>query len=177
MQSKRSKIWIHSLQTHLMLRVAMYCILFQVATWFMLSTVVRLESLLKASAPELSLGNGFVILAALGTVFGAMFVWDAVKLTHRLVGPLVRFRRVFQQISEGKEVELIRLRKGDFLQEVAESINGMVKSLHDRGQVTLKSTELPQEPSQSAFQWAPAFCALLVLAIAATYVWWVPVMK
>ena len=43
-----------------------------------------------------------------------MSVLDAVRISHRVVGPLRRFRKAIRAITAGEEVELIQLRDGDY---------------------------------------------------------------
>ena len=35
---------------------------------------------------------------------GLLFIYDAVKLTHRIVGPLYRFRKTIQAVTAGEEI-------------------------------------------------------------------------
>src|SRR5437870_53332 len=65
-------------------------------------------------------------------------VIDAVKCTHRVVGPLYRFQRTIKDITAGEEVELVRLRTDDFLQEMKEEFNEMLKALEQRGAISVK---------------------------------------
>ena len=44
-----------------------------------------------------------------------------------------------QAIREGDEVELIRLRKDDYLQELRDEFNDMLKALEQRGAVAVKA--------------------------------------
>ena len=53
-------------------------------------------------------------------LLGILFILDAVKLTHRVVGPLYRFRKTIQALAAGEEVDPVTLRKDDFLQEMKE---------------------------------------------------------
>ena len=52
--------------------------------------------------------------------------------SHRIVGPLYRFRVVFEAIKEGNLVPWIGLRRRDFLVKEAEELSEMVTSLRDR---------------------------------------------
>ena len=80
-------------------------------------------------------------------VFLALFpaiALDAIKFTHKLVGPLVRFRQTIRDVAEGKPVQPIRLRKDDMLTEMRDEFNAMLESLQKRGVPVLK----PLSPSE-----------------------------
>jgi hypothetical protein len=52
-----------------------------------------------------------------------LFMIDFVRLTHRIAGPLVRFRIALVQIMQGHRVNEVELRKGDLLTEFQQSFN------------------------------------------------------
>ena len=52
--------------------------------------------------------------------------------SHRIVGPLYRFRVAFGHIEQGNLVPGIELRRRDFLAKEAEALNDMVTSLRER---------------------------------------------
>jgi nitrogen fixation/metabolism regulation signal transduction histidine kinase len=149
MREQRKKIWIDRFQTLLSLRITLYFLLYQVAVWLLFAIERNLFTLLAAS-----LGPGtaaFCILFAAASILllGYLFIRDAVQLTHRIVGPLYRFRKVVKAITEGEELTLVRLRDGDFLQELKEDFNEMLKVLEQRGAVVLKTSEVKQEQGQA----------------------------
>lgn len=49
-----------------------------------------------------------------------------IRFLHRIVGPLFRIEKVFNEIIEGKNVEHIKLRKKDFLKPFAETVNKLI---------------------------------------------------
>ena len=55
--------------------------------------------------------------------------------------PLYRFRQAIKAIESGEELELIRLRKGDMLQEMKDDFNRMLTALEHRGVVVLKESQ------------------------------------
>ena len=71
--------------------------------------------------------------------------WDAVRFTHRLVGPLWRFRRTMMCIARGELVQPIKLRKGDYLGEFQADFNAMLESLQKRGVPVL----MPLKPAEN----------------------------
>lgn len=67
----------------------------------------------------------FIILLAMMPIF----VWDTVTLSHRFAGPMYRFRKTLQELAARGEAPQVRLRNGDFWQDVAEEFNVMLERL------------------------------------------------
>lgn len=148
MNEQRKKIWIDRFQTFLLLRIAAYCLLYQLIVW----TFVGLQESV-ALAVEGALGqraaNMFLLFAGVCVVLlGFMFVWDAVKFAHRIVGPLVRFRKTIQAVAAGEDLDFIKLRQGDFLEELRDEFNAMLKALEQRGAIVLKTPPATPEKDQ-----------------------------
>jgi HAMP domain-containing protein len=77
-------------------------------------------------------------------------------VTHRVVGPAYRMKRLFEHVSEGKIEVTTGIRKGDELQELYHSFAEMVESLRDqRGEeiAQLEETLIKMEAAgvQSAY--------------------------
>jgi hypothetical protein len=79
---------------------------------------------------------------------GILFVYDAIKMSHRLVGPLHRIRRTIREVTAGEEVGLVELRKGDMLQELKDEMNELLRYLEERGVIVLKKVEATQDQKQ-----------------------------
>ena len=84
-----------------------------------------------------ALGNAFISLherlwpALLGVL--ALLLLHVAIVSHRICGPLHRFRQIFKSIEEGHFISIpTGVRKGDYLQEEAQAINDMVVSLRAR---------------------------------------------
>lgn len=76
--------------------------------------------------------GGFIVLVAIG----------AIVITHRIVGPLFRIKRMAREVAGG----MIRppsygLRPGDELQDVFEVMAAMVKELRERTESDLRAVE------------------------------------
>lgn len=52
-----------------------------------------------------------------------VFVLDAVKLSNRFAGPIIRVRRALSQIAEGKTPKAIEFRSNDFWKSLANDLN------------------------------------------------------
>ena len=59
-------------------------------------------------------------------------VWIGIRLTHKVVGPLVRINAVLQQMAGGDFNIHLKLRKGDSLIELAEAVNVLAEALRSR---------------------------------------------
>lgn len=52
-----------------------------------------------------------------------VFVWDAIKLSNRFAGPIVRVRHALAQIADGQSPKPIEFRNGDFWKSLAVDLN------------------------------------------------------
>jgi general secretion pathway protein G len=55
-----------------------------------------------------------------------------IKASHRIAGPLYRFRRVFAAVAAGNLTESARVRRGDYLSSESDALEAMLTSLRDR---------------------------------------------
>ena len=55
------------------------------------------------------------------------FLYDALKLSNRFAGPLFRLRRYMHLLAEGKQVEPLMFREGDFCHEMALDFNRILE--------------------------------------------------
>ncbi len=83
----------------------------------------------------------WICLLALLPVIG----WDAIRFTHRLVGPMTRFRQTIQDVAHGQPVRPIKLRPGDYLTELRDEVNQMLESLQRRGLHVIKPVDPANE--------------------------------
>lgn len=58
-----------------------------------------------------------------------IFVFDAVKLSNRFTGPVMRLRNATRDLANGKRPEKISLRNDDFWQELAEDFNRVAERI------------------------------------------------
>lgn len=148
MREKRRKIWIDRFQTRLFFRILCYFVLYQAFVWLVLISEDAILYAFRGPAAEPpALSFVFVRATFLVTVSG-LFIWDAIKYAHRVVGPLYRFRRTVQAITAGEAVDLVRLRKGDFLLELQDEFNEMMKVLEQRGALVVKDPRAHQDKGQ-----------------------------
>jgi methyl-accepting chemotaxis protein len=136
LREKRNKIWIDKFQTTLSLRIALYFAAYQLAVW---ALVIFERHVLTGMEAAFGTAGWLMVFLTGAVIFqGVVFIYDAIKYSHRLVGPLHRFRKTIQAITAGDEIELVTLRQGDFLQELKDDFNDMLKVLEERRAVALK---------------------------------------
>lgn len=142
MREERKKVWVDTFQTQLTLRIGGYLVLFFVVffnllyAWRMLwegpiDPWGQFLETLQTNAPAL------VLLLVLVPVMA----WDSVRFTHRLVGPMVRFRKTMQAIADGEPVRPIKLREGDYLTDLRDDFNRMLEELQRRGVPVIKPVD------------------------------------
>jgi hypothetical protein len=140
MWKRRKKIWIDRFQTLLCLRLSILFLCYQIAVWllFILGRVLLTNLGVLLGGPL-----NYWLYSLVGGV-GALcllFLYDTVKFSPPLVGPLYRFRMVVKAITAGEELSLVQLRKGDFLGEMRDEINEMLLALEQRGAIVLKDAK------------------------------------
>jgi methyl-accepting chemotaxis protein len=55
-------------------------------------------------------------------------LWDTLRVTHRIAGPIERFKATLQKLTRGEEVREIQLRDNDMLQDLRDSFNEYLAS-------------------------------------------------
>ncbi len=73
-------------------------------------------------------------------------LWDMLKTTHRIAGPLVRFRNVIGQITRGEAVKKVGLRKGDMLGDFLVSFNSLIEYLSQESKTEAMPANSTVEP-------------------------------
>jgi hypothetical protein len=137
-RNQRKKIWIHRFQTRLSIRLGLYFGIYQLAVWLLFWIDARIATLAGTPADAAAV-LGAILIPVANVGLALIFVLDAVKEAHRLVGPLYRFRRTIQAVTAGGNVELVRLRDGDHLQEIRDDLNALLRELEKRGAITIAS--------------------------------------
>jgi sensor histidine kinase YesM len=79
-----------------------------------------------------------ILIRSVCFVIPLIFVITAFSLvfSHYIAGPLYRLERTIDELVSGKNVRLIRLRKGDELKELAEKINALIRVMGREEKVT-----------------------------------------
>jgi methyl-accepting chemotaxis protein len=80
---------------------------------------------------EFTLTHFSIIVCGLAIL--PLVIWDVIKFTHRIVGPLVRLQNCLGQLARGEKVVELRFRKGDLLVDLQNAFNAFLESPYCRG--------------------------------------------
>ena len=108
---------------------------------------------LYASGPELAelrhlpgLRDTLIAWVTLMTGLSVLFaVGTGLYFSHKMAGPVYRFKAELKRIEEGKRVREIVLRKGDDFQDVAESLNRALERLQRTQSALADQSDKPPE--------------------------------
>ena len=146
MSEERKKVWVDHFQTKLTLRIFSYLALFFIV-FFNLLFSWKMWS----EGPADPAAQFFETLWTYAPVFVCLLVlvpimaWDTIRFSHRLVGPLVRFRKTMQAITDGEAVRPLKLREGDYLTELRDDFNRMLEQLQKQGVPVIKPADPASE--------------------------------
>ena len=119
---------------------------------------------LDAAVVFLSLHHRF--WPAVGVVF-AIATLVTVRQSHRIAGPLYRFRRVCDEVAAGHLFVTARVRRGDYLTQEAEAFEGMLLVLRTRLATAQAALAQAEEHLQAATAAAPSHELEAIRAIVA----------
>jgi methyl-accepting chemotaxis protein len=148
MAEERKKVWVDAFQTELTRRIIGYFIVFCIVFFNLLfSWKLWIEGPNDPGEKLIELLWSYLPVFSVLILLMPVIIWDTIRFTHRLVGPLVRFRKTMQSIADGELVHLIKLREGDSLGEFRDDFNHMLRELQKRGVIVLKP--LGEEPESN----------------------------
>lgn len=82
----------------------------------------------------------------------SLFVLHMIRFTHRFAGPMVRFRRCLQDISRGVYAEDLRLRRHDFLKDLAREFTATLAALREQSQSSRRINAATQKAARRLLQ-------------------------
>jgi methyl-accepting chemotaxis protein len=135
---KRRKFLVNKAQYRLLAFNLLYFLLFMgsVSAVLWIPLVLDLQSSTTTPAARAEAARLFLYLHArilpVGLVLAVVSTLHSILVSHRIVGPLVRFKYVFERLAEGRLGEQIHLRDRDYLHEEAETLNQMTRQLASR---------------------------------------------
>ena len=146
---RRQRILIDRFQYRLLvINLLYFCtILLIFATALFLPLILELHSdsiLKQAEAASEFLSLHARVWPALFLVF-VLLAFHSIFVSHRIVGPLYRFRTTFQAVAAGDLSVRAILRKHDYLDSELESVNQMIASL----QAKVQDIEAPSQEVQA----------------------------
>lgn len=90
-----------------------------------------------------ALGRQYGLLGVVLCVISPVFIYDAVKLSNRFVGPMVSFRAALKKLANGEDLNDVTFRQNDFWKELSQDLNKISSELKQRReqQTTASSAE------------------------------------
>ena len=124
-QCVRRQLWIdENVQGAIVWRVSVYWAACFLLVTIPLVTIANWQDPTRSSIEHLGLawqrfGPAYVCLFMLLPII----LWDALRLSHRIAGPILRVRRQLVQINSGEPFSELHFRDSDFWQEMADQVN------------------------------------------------------
>jgi len=97
----------------------------------------------------------FISLSVFVLVSGVTTIYQALKHSHRIAGPLERMTKDLLEIQRGNSEVRLKLREGDYLQDLADQINRALDCVA-AGSPAADEEREPADPSDSTLEAAPS---------------------
>lgn len=135
---KRKKLFVNrGIQGAMSLRFGLYWVMYHICLWngaFMYFFLkARLSQLTGSPGPMLSLSELYAVfleeylpITFAATLLLPVVVYELIRQTHRIAGPLVRFSHVMRDMIDGKTVQPVKLRDGDMLTDFEKLFNEFI---------------------------------------------------
>ncbi len=149
MRDRRFRLLVNPFQYKLVKRVFLYWLIYQLSLWnFLFFWRLIAEGRGNPWEQYVRFFRDFYPMLFCFALVVPFFALDALRLSHRVVGPMNRFRSAMRQITAAQPVRRVRLRNGDELDDMLHDFNAMLEALQRRGALTL----LDAVPVDSAAQ-------------------------
>jgi signal transduction histidine kinase len=83
--------------------------------------------------------------AVVSLILLPIVVLDVMRLTNRFAGPIFRLRRAMRDLAQGKPVQDVHFRKGDFWQEFAGDFNAVAARMREAEAAASKTGEWSED--------------------------------
>jgi hypothetical protein len=136
MKNRRKKLTVDSaVQWALVRRVLWHWVYFLVLTATMLPLWMAVMSW-DVGEKSFSI-RGLLVLSCVRVVpvllffigLAPLIVYDVLKLSHGFVGPIYQLHKAMEKVAAGEEIAPLRLRAGDFWQDVIADFNGLAQQV------------------------------------------------
>jgi hypothetical protein len=136
---KRRRIWVDPpFQGRLMAHAGFYLLLYSLTLWhigflFEALRVMLMQRAVRGFGPLYMeyLGKQWPLLLTF-LLFTPVFLYELLKFSHRIAGPLYRCRQVMQEMADGKPVPPFTPRKRDLMQELFQTFNALIQQWNAR---------------------------------------------
>jgi methyl-accepting chemotaxis protein len=152
MPERRRRKLVNKFQHKLIARMIFYGAVYQLTLWNFLFCWRLLAS---------GGGNFFQEYAQFSREFAPMLlcfllvmpplIWDAVRFSHRIAGPIVQINSAIRNVTEGSPLDYVRLRENDELTELQDDFNSMLDTLSRAGTVNLVTPVKSEGTSKTDF--------------------------
>lgn len=149
----RKRLWINpAFQGRLLLHIGSYFLLY-LAIICILGFLLFLQEALMTKQFRGSVGLYTVYLTQLRPILLASaillpyFIYDLLKFSNRVAGPLYRCQKMMREMAEGKPVREFQPRKLDLMPEFYADFNALIRTWNSR--ITSEAND-PAQPRQDA---------------------------
>lgn len=134
----RKRLWIKpAFQGRLLLHIGSYFLLYLLIICLM-GFLLFLQQSLVAKQVKTGVGPYAAYLGELRPLLYASiillpyFIYDLIKFSNRVAGPLHRLQRTMREMADGKSVPEFKPRKGDLMPEFFDDFNALVRTWNSR---------------------------------------------
>jgi nitrogen fixation/metabolism regulation signal transduction histidine kinase len=141
---------VADVKTHraLATRMVVHCMLFMVVGGLLASVNEYMANATSNTQVLLeSLTRNFLSFACTVIALLPLLIYDSMKLSNRIVGPICRLRDTIRKISRNQQVPPLSFRTHDYWEDLPKEFNAMIERL--RSDVTE-----PVEPVSKVSDWA-----------------------
>ena len=139
--SQRKKMFVSlPIQGGMILKLSMYWFVYHIVLWHVMFLFQFISSrVYSLSGSEILpinqmyssfLADHTVMLLAAVIVLPFILI-DIMCYTHRITGPVVRFRDTLQKMTRGEPVKSIQLRKKDFMTDLQDDFNKFIEKVYE----------------------------------------------
>src|ERR1700730_4682755 len=171
-KSRRNRIYVGgNLQGGLVTRIAICWVLYHVVLFHGLFAVSYLEGVSPAADGDgpsfvehyesFAWQNRLLIFGALAA--GPVLIWDVVRCTHRVAGPLMRLEDTLLRMAKGESIREIKFRDGDWVGSLERALNSYLASRVAAAETKREPAAVPQ-PQQPETAPAPSLGEAHVVA-------------
>ncbi|HVJ66584.1 MAG TPA: hypothetical protein VM510_01300 [Caulifigura sp.] len=133
----RGRVWVSArIQGRILGRIACYWAIYHAVLWnaiFVARYVSYRAALISGDTETRTMGqlyatfaSDYAGLALCAILLAPIFLYDVFRQSHRIAGPLVRFKAVLQRMIAGERVSPVKLRKDDLLTEFQATFNEFI---------------------------------------------------
>ncbi len=134
----RKRLWIKpAFQGRLLLHIGSYFLLYLLIICLM-GFLLFLQQSLVAKQVKSGIGPYATYLGELRPLLYASiillpyFIYDLIKFSNRVAGPLYRLQKTMREMADGKPVQEFKPRKGDLMPEFFDDFNALLRTWNSR---------------------------------------------